>query len=238
MKTDKKITLLSTFAEDTLLNERRVVIKKQQGGPAFYLTKIFKKENIALNLITGPKIKVLMTKTDEFGKVPKKPKTKNIKFSQIKTPFLLISTILNDFDLTNISEFKGIIFLDIQGYVRNGKNFGQKKIWNPSEKIIKNIFCIKGTKEELRYLPSQIIRIQKQKLLIATNGKNGCEIFIFGKKYLIKPQKVIKTKNTIGAGDTFFANFMTQLIKTLDIVDSARYGVEKTSDFLLSKTKL
>lgn len=89
-----------------------------------------------------------------MGKVPKKPRPLKVKFSSIKTPFLLISTLLDEFSLKGISNFKGKTFLDIQGYARDGKDFGKKKHWKPDKEIVDSIFCLKGTKQEIEYIPN------------------------------------------------------------------------------------
>lgn len=234
MVQENKITILSTFANDQLVSENGTTIGKQKGGPAFYLNQALKSEEMFFAMKTGPKMKVqiLITKNGEFGKVPKRPTQKRIRFSQIKTPILLISSVLDEFDLTNLSTFRGKVFLDVQGYVRNGNNFGKKKIWKPSKVVFANIFCLKGTKEELQNIPKQYVETQKQKVLLITKGKLGCEIFAFGKRYNIKPSKIVASKNTIGAGDTFFAYFVSRFAKTAKVLDSAKYAIEKTSLFL------
>lgn len=42
-------------------------------------------------------------------------------------------------------------------------------------------------------------------------------------------------QNTIGAGDTLFANFVVQFLKTDNAPGSIKYAVDKTSEFLYSK---
>ncbi|MBI3334951.1 MAG: hypothetical protein HY001_00425 [Candidatus Portnoybacteria bacterium] len=234
MAREIKITILSTFANDKLVSENGVIVGKQNGGPAFYIEQALKDEGVFFTLKTGLKmeVKILITKDGEFGKVPKRPTQKGVRFSQIKTPFLLISSVLNEFNLANLPTFKGKIFFDVQGYVRNGNDFGRKKLWKPSKEILANIFCLKGTKEELQNIPKQYIEAQKQKILLITKGKLGCEIFAFAKRYIVKPSKVIASKNTIGAGDTFFAYFVSCFAKTANVLDSAKYAVKRTSAFL------
>lgn len=229
-----KITILSTFAEDKLVNERGSIIRRQKGGPAFYLTRALKSEKHPFTLKSGPvmKVEILITKKGEFGRIPNKLKPKSIRFSAIRTPLLVVSTIMDEFDLKNFPDFKGMIFLDVQGYVRDGNNFGKKKIWKPSKEVMANIFCLKGTKEELKNIPPQFIEAQKRKVLLVTNGKLGCGVFAFGKWYLIKPEKIIRARNTIGAGDTFFAYFVSKFVKTGEILGSVKYATESTSNFL------
>lgn len=234
MALENKITIFSTFANDKLISESGALISEQKGGPAFYLKQALENERALFVLKTGAKmeVQILMTRKGEFGKVCEKLAPKLIHFSRIKTPFLLISSVLNEFDLTNLSTFKGKVFLDIQGYVRNGDDFGKKKPWNPSKEIMSNIFCLKGTKEELQNIPTRYIKEQKQKLLLITNGKHASEVFAFGKRYIVRPWKVVISKNTIGAGDTFFACFVSRFAKTAKALDSVRYATKRTSAFL------
>jgi len=228
------ITILSTFAKDKLFSEGGVLIRKQEGGPALFLKQALKNDGQDFVLQTGPKmeVEILVTEKGEFGKISRKLKSKRVSFSKIKTSFLIISSLLDEYDLAKLPTFKGKVFLDIQGYVRNGKDFGKKKIWKPDKEIFANIFCLKGTKEEMQNLPTQYIQQQKQKLLLITNGKHGCEVFAFGKRFVIKPSKVVKSKDTIGAGDTFFAYFISRFAKTENTLGSARYAINKTSQFL------
>jgi hypothetical protein len=240
MSQKSSVTILSTFAEDKLLNERGQFIRKQKGGPAFYLTKAFRDENIDFELITAPTIEVeiLIKSGEEYGRIKKKPKPQKIDFSSISTPYLLISTLLDEFDLNGISSFNGKVFLDVQGYVRNGKDFGKKKYWKIPNEVTQSVFCLKGTKKEIKYLPKSFVESQKQKILLITKGKSGCEIYAFGKKKSIKPSVIVKNTETIGAGDYFFACFLTYFLKTNNPFLSGRYATEKTSNFLLSKLKI
>lgn len=237
MKQNRKVTILSTFAKDKIIDRKRKIVTIKKGGPAFYLSNVFKKEKIHFNLITPPiaEVEILITKDNEIGKVKKRPKIQKIDFPKIKTDYLVISTILDDFDLNGLSSYKGRIFLDIQGYVRNGRKFGGKRYFTPSREIISSVFCLKGTKKELKYIPKTWLDQQKRKILIITKGSSGCEAFIFGRKLKIKVKKKIPVSNTIGAGDVFFAYTISKFLKTNEILKSIEYALKRTSEFLLSK---
>lgn len=238
MPKNNQVTVFSTFAKDKLIDKNKRIIREQKGGPAFYISSALKRENIDFNLITTPlvNVEILIKNGEGFGRIRQKNKLKKINFSAKTTPSILISTVLDDFDLKGISAFKGNIFFDVQGYVRNGIEFGKKKQWKPSKEIASSIFCLKGTKEELNFIPFSLWKEQKQKILLITKGMLGCEIWVKGKKKIIKPKKVIKNiENTIGAGDSLFAYFISKFIKTKNILMSIAYAVEKTSGFLLSK---
>lgn len=240
MAQKSNITVFSTFAVDRLVGESGILLGQQNGGPAFYLQQAFDKAKASFILRTGMKmdVQILLTTKGEFGKIPQKPLQSQVKFSGVSTPYAAVSTILNEFDLAGLPTYNGKVFLDIQGYVRNGNDFGRKKSWKPSREIFENIFCLKGTREEFRYLPVQYIQAQKQKILIITKGARGCEVFAFGKGYIVRPPKIISQKNTIGAGDTFFAYFISRFIKTTNALDGASYAVKRTSMFLATRNPL
>lgn len=118
-----------------------------------------------------------------------------------------------------------------RGYVRNLNIFGKKKFLNDS--FLDQIFCLKGTKEELKYIPQDIIKRQKKKCLIITEGENGSAIYYKDKKFIFKPSKIIKTNVTIGAGDTFFANFVLNFIETGgNVTIAGRIATAETLKFL------
>jgi len=52
-------------------------------------------------------------------------------------------------------------------------------------------------------------------------GKSGYELFSFGKRYFIKPTKIVKITDTIGAGDVFFASFIINFLKNKNPFNSA-----------------
>ena len=84
------ITVYSSFSTDKILNENGKIISIQKGGPALYLTNVFKKEDVRFKIISGPSVKVeiLLTKRGEIGRVRKIPKTK--RSVKIISPFLCL----------------------------------------------------------------------------------------------------------------------------------------------------
>jgi putative hydrolase of the HAD superfamily len=234
-----KITILSTFAKDKLFFKKECLYKEQDGGPAFYISRVFEDEKIPFDLKSVPKIEVdiLINKRGEFGKILSKPEAMKIDYSKIESPYLFISTILDEVDLSGINNFKGKVFIDIQGYVRNGNDFGRKKFWNPKGEIADSFFCVKGTKEEIEYIPIDFRNRQKKKMLVITDGSNGSVVYCKGIKYKIKPKEKIKVADTIGAGDTYLAYFICKFIVTESARVSIEYATKKVFNFLSDKRK-
>jgi sugar/nucleoside kinase (ribokinase family) len=67
-----------------------------------------------------------------------------------------------------------------------------------------------------------------------TKGKDGVEFYIQGKRYLIATQP-IKTKNTLGAGDTFLANFTYFHMTGYSIQMAIKKSLQETKKFLQNK---
>lgn len=230
--------MIASFSTDRLFNKNRTFIREQKGGPAFFAGNALKAENVPFTLLTFSTIvvEIILLENDEFGRFPEIIKPAKIDFSAITTPFLFISPILNEFLMKGISAYRGKAFIDLQGFVRDGNEFGKKKIWSPSKEVSDSIFCLKGNEVEMQYIPKEFLKKQQQKNLIITRGKRGCELFIGGKKYQIEPKKQVNSPDTIGAGDSFIAYLISEYIKTNNFVWSTKYAVNKVLDFLSSKS--
>jgi hypothetical protein len=240
MKSNKEITIFSALAKDRLYYEKEDLIKEQEGGPAYYIMNVFKNKNIRFGLRLKRKIivDILVNNKGEFGKIINKPKILKVDYSMIKSPYIFISTILNEINLEGMEKFRGKIFLDIQGYVRDGNDFGKKKKWQPPKKTCNAIFCLKATKQEMKFVPKEFIDRQKKKLLIITKGSQGSDLFVSGKKYTFVPSKIVNTINTIGSGDTFFSYFICEYIRSKDAARCLIYATNQTSKFLINKNQL
>lgn len=237
VKKKKTVTILSTPARDTIRDKVKRTIREQPGGPALYLIKVFRREKIPFVTRLAPviNVEILVTKTKEIGRVTSPFRSTRVEFGKIKTPFLVVSTLLDEFSLDGIAKFKGQTFLDVQGYVRDGHDFGVKKNWTLPKKLYDSFYCLKGTAEELSYLPPELVRRQKQKALVCTKGADGVELFYQGQRYLVRPSRVIKANHTVGAGDTLFAFLISRYARTQELLDSVSYAVAKTSDFLAKR---
>ncbi len=226
------LKIYSTFSKDIIFNNDRKLLSVKNGGPALFIKQVLDKQNNNEEINTGDVFEneIMLTKKGEKGKIKKEgkedKKIKNIKDSD----FIIISTIAKEWMLNGNISPRVKIFLDIQGYARTSKqsdDFFKASFWN-------NIFCIKGVAEELNKLPKNMIKNQKSKCLITTRGANGSIIYFKNKKYIFKTKK-ISSRDTIGAGDTFFANFVIKFIETKNIIESGNFATKETEEFLISK---
>ncbi|MBT4849542.1 hypothetical protein HON36_01680 [Candidatus Parcubacteria bacterium] len=225
------IKIYSTFSEDITYKNNNLV-KKSLRGPAFYIKNVLEKNNIDYKLFKGQnyQVKIKILDNDEIGEIV----SKNIPQQKIqdldKGDNILISTIADEWLLSNDIPKSTKIFLDAQGYLRifsKNDDFYKQNFWN-------NIYCLKGTEDEINNLPENIIEQQKQKLLIISKNKDGCSVFHQSKQYdfSIKP---VKVEDTIGAGDTFLTNFFIKYLETTNIKKSTKFAITETSKFLSAK---
>ncbi len=223
----KKITVLSTYSQDLHFQADDTFIKKRLGGPAFFLKKTLDQKNIPHKIKHGKLYRIAIRYThngEENGTVLHKP-PRNKTPQIIKTPYLIISTILDEWPL-QISGYKGISFIDLQGFARGGKQIKFPANAKP--------FCVKGTRQEVKYLNPGDLRTQKKECLIVTDGGRGVKLFFKGKRYSFHIKKPVETTNTVGAGDTFFGCFVATFIQTNNPIKSCENAIRQTNTFLKS----
>lgn len=236
MNKGSKIIILSSFAQDRLFNKRGQILREQQGGPAYFIQSVFEEEsaNFEIPYQSTFEVEILITNKGEFGRIKSKPKPTKVSWQSINQPTVLVSSILDEFSFDNIEDYKGQVFIDVQGYVRDATNFGKKKFWDVD---LQRYFCVKGTREEISYLPRDQVNNQKQKMLLVTIGAKGSILYFKGKKITAKPVREMKSADTIGAGDTFLAYFVARYLQSSNPEDSLKYATLKTSSFLSLKTR-
>jgi hypothetical protein len=232
MAKENFLAVVSTYATDRTIYEKSGKIEETPGGPILFIKNALEKLGLQPEIFSGEQmlVEILVKENDEFGKI-NEPKNKS-PLPKISSKSAIISTLLDEWNLTNAGDYRGKLFVDLQGYVRDGSAFGKKKAWNDVRAIVPHIFCLKGNDVEMSYIPNDVLENQKNRMLIITKDKNGVDIFFKNRAYSFTPERIIKPKHTIGAGDTFFANFVYQFLKTANIQESATFAINKTSDFL------
>ncbi len=229
-------TIMSSYSDDILVDTSGKTIAKQSGGPAMFIEQVLREEELPYTLLSEDRVKVeiLITPTGEYGKVTVPPTEYSAKPNTL-TEWTIVSTILNEWNLTDLQVIPDRLFIDIQGYVRMPGDFGQKQPWSGLLKLADQVFCLKGTAEEIKCLPNSVIENQKNRLLIITYGDKGADIFYQGQRSRIKANEVTGLDNTIGAGDTFLAYIAASMYRGNSPEVAATYSTQKTSQFLQQK---
>lgn len=225
------LTVLSTHATDILLDKDGIELRRQEGGPAFFIEAALTEANTPFIMHTGPRfnVEVMIGAEGELGRMKKTAEDQEAP--TVTSPYLLVSTVLDEWPLL-VSDFSGAQFIDIQGYVRDGSAFGHKRMLEIPKGFAP--FCIKGTEEEIRFLPPEFTEEQKQRCLIVTKGAAGADVYLGGEKTSLAPAEIVTAKDTLGAGDTFFSHVVAAYLRTSDLIESVREAMGKTSAFLLA----
>lgn len=226
------ITVVSTYTTDVLLNERGEQLEVDEVGPARFIRNALENEDLQFDLIAGSPmtVEILVTSKGEFGKVPNRPTKRRIP--AFTSDWVIISTVLDEWDVASITRWPARLFVDLQGYVRNGNDFGCKQQWDEVGLFADNVFCLKGTREEFEYIPKKIVEQQKQRMMVITDGSKGIELFYKGRLVRIPVHRLIGLKDTIGAGDTFMASLAAAMYKGLEPIEAVEYSSKMTARFL------
>lgn len=232
----KLLSVVSTFVVDIFVDNEERVQKVCAGGPAHFFRRMFQNDP-AVELITGQplavKIKVVPGQ-GEYGQALDWNVYQRVP--RISAPNLLVSTLLEEWDLYPLVDYPGRIFLDVQGLVRDSAGFGQKKLWTPPAALWPKLFCVKATEQELRFLPEEFVEDQKQnRCLVVTYGSRGSQISWGGRCADFPPKVVVRSLDTVGAGDTYFAVLVSEFIKIEGWYPAGVIATQAATQFLMEK---
>lgn len=223
---EKKISIISTFAEDRITYLETGKRKTAIGGPAFWITKALRKLRTPYSLISPHKraiTNIVAQGGEETGSLVFVPK---IKIGRNLKGNFIISTLADEFELGKIRRLVGFVALDIQGYARVSK----KQI-PLTERVAESIPLLKATREEIKKLDKRVAASQKKRILIVTKGNQGFDIYKNGKMHSFASRPV-KTKDTLGAGDSFLSAFVVEYLKNGDHLKAARFAQKYVENFL------
>ncbi|MFH0890468.1 MAG: PfkB family carbohydrate kinase [Candidatus Liptonbacteria bacterium] len=224
-----KIAVISSLAKDVFLNKNRV-IKIEKGGPAFWIEKILKKLNMPYRIfLAKPNALVKIHMPEEFGEIVSLGEAKIPK--SLRADITIVSTIGNELSLSDLEKINGSIALDVQGFVRYLK--GAKKFILP-QGLSGRVKILKATKQEMQKVSEKLIRDQKNRILIVTNGARGFEVLAGRKKHKFLPKK-INPSDTVGAGDVLLASFVVNFMRTQNPKSAGEFALGYVARFISSK---
>jgi hypothetical protein len=226
------IKIFSTYTKDKIHNQDSNSNIVRKGGPAFFIEKVFKKNKIKYKIEAQKAVIEIEIKDGiERGILKNKLKRRVIEIKS-NGGLVVISTVDNEWIPNTELSDGSQIFLDAQGYVRNARKnpeIYKASFWN-------NIFCLKTNEQEIKELPKKIVVKQKNRCLIVTKGNRGAIVYFRNKKHNFNAKK-IKSGDTIGAGDTFFAGFIAGFVKSKgDVEKSGKFATKEAEKFLISKS--
>lgn len=229
-----RIFVCSNFAKDIINNKNESTILEKAGGPAFWITSYFKKNNIKYFIPKENKKDIVLIKINkynqEYGSIKKLNRICIEKKISSKTSATIVSTLGNQISQKYFNTMPNI-FLDVQGFVRSGNNMKLNKY---NSKFI----AIKTTNKELLKLDKKFVNYYKiNGILIITKGKDRIVAWDHGEKILIPVRPIYNLHDTIGAGDTFLAAFVVKYIIDNNCKNALIFARNETRKFLAIKNK-
>lgn len=231
---DCNLAVLASFTRDEVwYSDGTKVI--QRGGPAFYISRALRDEVLPFKLFSGEDfdVKIEVNKNGEKVKV-EVPRSLPSLPDQFSFKHVVVSPILDEWGQCFTNYGFCDVYVDVQGYVRDKKDFDVQHVMK-----VENGYCprvLKATEKESSYIPKWFLAEQMKRCLVITKGIDGSDVYYHGVMEHVDACKVDNPLNTIGAGDTYFAYFVSSFIKNNDPIVAAKYASLKTSYFLKIKS--
>ena len=194
------------------------------------------------------------TKEDTTAKLSKF--TGSLALSLVPKSFMcagcfLISPLAGEVSLRMISGIRsrssGIIALDIQGFTRPRLRKGKSRVLSDAvkkrpknlEKLLENVDVLKCNELEFDIISGRGTALQRArrlaklgpKTIVITMGEKGVAVFSENRMRRFSPKK-LRPAHTVGAGDKFFALFLSHFLRTGDAFLSASQATDSVQSLL------
>jgi len=224
-------TIVASLSNDILIRDNSRNIR--EGGPGFFIKGVFDRRAKSYDFYTTREkvnVEIVVLDDSEKGKIDF---VSEIEIDEkLRNSNVIVSTILDEFDLSKLELFKGICALDLQGYVREKSKFGAKKYFSNFSKYISLIDVLKATEEEILFVDETLLK--KIPVVIITNGSEGGRVLSRGIEIVRYASELIEVLDSVGAGDTFFARFFIEYCYTGNISKSVIVAKKEVEKFLRS----
>jgi sugar/nucleoside kinase (ribokinase family) len=224
-KLNVKYLLVTALAETEIhyvtdLQEKGIDIKVQPSAHTVYFENIYAENQ-------DERTQNVLQTADPFSIQP-------IESVDAKV-FHLGPLLANDFSAEFVKSLvgKGLISLDVQGYLRKVEN---KKVyatdWGVKKEILPHVDILKADVAELRaltghddvYAGAKILADWGVKEIVITNGSQGSMIYNDGIFYTIPAYSPKIVVDATGCGDTYMAGYLYKRVKGISIKESGEFA--------------
>lgn len=228
--------IISNYANDIIEYKNNSIVK---WWPALYIEKYFKENNIEYEIFTWWyewEVFILNNNWNDVWIIKYAPKI-NIN-NNLKSDYFILSTLLNEFNLKDTNKLEGIIFCDIQWYIRE-LNTANRKLLN-NLPWLNNIDFLKVTDYEFQYLTNELILefINNAWTIIITTWSKWIVKLINNKWEKIINIPIWNFIDTIWAWDTFLSAVANIYYKTKNIEKSIKEASDYVYNFLREKNNI
>ena len=240
---NERICLVTTPAIDYLHFPDKTTADSNGGTTPFYRRALSGSSLVDVNLIwisPPKKTEVHIYPLENYGFGINDSTVDSKSFNDVFTDdsqldILISTTLRSDFDLTLLKphlEKIRFLFIDVQGFTRNGR---EHEYFNFPEWLLKHEGLIfKIGEEEYPYVNIESIIENPKTIVLSTKGKQGFTLMHDGNEINIPPSEVVDTESggDRGAGDTLLVNFAVNYLQNTDIEQAARGAEQSVIRFL------
>lgn len=207
------------------------------GGPDLFVTVRLRAEGCPFRHVVAPSRVAVGIDVFPGGETGRVLSCEPLAVPPPSSPdFLLVSTVGPDAPVGLCAGLDvGTLYLDFQGVVRGrAKPLGIREF---RERFLFRRFVGKATLGESRLLGRALVRFLREKhALIVTDGPCPVRVLAGGSERRYAPRRLgFILRDTIGAGDTFFAAFAARHRAGASVPSAVRHALASVRDFLYNK---
>lgn len=205
------VTVVSTFTRDRLPTSPPVTVP---GGPAHFIGQAFRALGQAHEIITGVEafVDVLPGSGEHQYLIPPLPLIPMP--ARFSGPATIFSPIAQEIDPARVPPVDGLFVIDLQGFVREpGRSTGCVSSQFDLSALLLRANVVKASEEEVERLqPGSRQLLNSVDIVLVTHGSAGADLRWGSRERRIRAQHVANA-NTIGAGDSYLARFVSGLVR-------------------------
>jgi hypothetical protein len=228
------LIVVSTFTVDRIRDGDGNLLSSFPGGPARYVGEALQRLGRPFRLITGAvaQVDVVLTESGEEYTIGPLPP---IRVPADLEGTIILSPIAREIEVDALPAGEDTLVMDLQGFVREpGRSTAQPSAPRDLSSLCRRVSLVKASPRELALLTPASRDALQDALLAVTRGAEG--VSLRGPDFeTFIPGRTVPTTSTIGAGDTFLAAFVHELMAGEPPVPAATSAVRFTERFLRNR---
>ncbi len=224
------IILISTKTIDRVTTPDGIV--EAPGGPPRFVVPALAKLGWHCRVVTGAvaQVEVVGGAGGEEYVVPSLPMIRLP--ACLRADAIILSPIMREIDIHHLPSLEGLVVADLQGFVRRpGVRSGTPNREVDLTPLLPRVDVVKATAGELDALSRPSRAMLDDRILVVTRGQDGA-LVIQRDSITAIASRPVHDVPTIGAGDTFLANFAASLLDGATPATAAQKAARLTETFL------
>lgn len=207
------VTVVSSHTVDVFPGMNGQLGREVPGGPARYIVEALTRLGCQSQVITGGLVRVEVVPTSS-GEEYVIPPVAPIELPEsLPGDAVILSPVMEEINPSNLSTVSGLLVVDLQGFVRQpNRQSGQVNASFELSGLLRRASVVKASSREIELLSEASKDALQSSILVVTHGSEGAVIQSPDGQWEIAARPV-PASNTVGAGDTFLAAFVYELLQ-------------------------